>query len=150
MKTRRIAATQALFAAALMAAGLFAGSAKAQSMVPESAFQGNFTLPYAVHWGITVIPAGSYEISVLNETQPVLSIRDAKSRRLVALEPMSDRDDAGTGGSALIISSHGNQHVVCSLTLAEVGETLVYTRSHPRAVEEARKTQSIPVLIAKK
>jgi hypothetical protein len=50
-----------LFAAALLATILFAGSANAQSP-----FKGKFTLQHETRWGQAVLPAGDYILTFDN------------------------------------------------------------------------------------
>ncbi len=135
-----------LSAAVLLAACLFASTANAQAWI-----QGRFTLPFEARWGQAVLPAGDYQLTFApGDTPGMLSIRDAKSLRPVAFEPVNIREDSKQGKSALLIGTHGRQHVVYSLRIAELGKTFVYERPSARAVEEARKAQAVPVLVATK
>ncbi len=151
MKNRiaREATRFALFAGALLATCLLAGSASAQAR-----FRGKFTLPFEAHWGKAVLPAGEYLLSV--EEGSAFSgewvIRDAKSGRLVACELVSIIEDAPAGKSALLIGARGTRHVVYALRIADLGETFVYdpALAHAAAVEEARRIESVRVIVAQK
>ncbi len=136
-----------LFAAALLATILFAGSANAQSQ-----FKGKFTLQHETRWGKAVLPAGHYTVTFDSHLSHLLVVRDAKTLRAVAYEPCNNRQDSGEGGSALLIGSRGSQPVVHSFRVAELGETFVYdpALANRSAVEEARQTQGVPVIVAKK
>lgn len=135
-----------LLAAVLLAAGLLAQPANAQTGI-----RGKFTLPFETHWGKAVLPPGDYELKFVNgNVGPMVAIRDAKSLRTVAFESINIREDNAEGTSALLIGSRGTQHVVYALKIGELGETFVYERPPARAVEEARKTQAVPVVVAKK
>ena len=136
-----------LFAAALLATSLFAGTANAQSP-----FKGKFTLTQETRWGKAVLPAGHYTVAFDNHFSQLLVIRDAKSRRTVAYEPINNRQDGGEGRSALLIGFRGSQQVVHSFRLAELGETFIYdpALASQSAVEEARQAQAVPVIVAKK
>jgi hypothetical protein len=139
----------AVFLAALLATCMFARGANAQF----SAFEGKFTLPYETHWGKAVLPAGDYVLTFTNDnTQPKLMIRDAKGLLIVAYERTDVRDDSTKGPSALVIGTQGTRRAVQSLRIAELGETFVYERppAQGRSMEEAVKTQAVPVVIAKK
>src|SRR5215472_3619683 len=138
----------AVFLAALLATCMFARGANAQF----SAFEGKFTLPYETHWGKTVLPAGDYVLTFTHNTQPMLTIRDAKSRLIVAYELTDVRDDSTKGPSALLIGTQGTRRAVQSLRIAELGETFVYERppAQGRSTEEAGQTQAVPVVVAKK
>jgi len=143
-----------VFAATLLVAGLFESSANAQA-----SFQGKLTLPYEVHWGMATLAPGDYLLSFEHITMSMpakLVIRDAKSLRIVAYEDIGIRDDSTRGTSALLIGRRGSPRVVYSLRIAELGETFVYERpvyqrtpAQGDAVE-ARQTQAIPILVAKK
>jgi hypothetical protein len=144
----RHATKAALFAAVLLAACLFGSPANAQSD-----FQGKFTLPYETHWGKAVLPAGDYVMTFTHDnTQPMLMIRDAKSRLIVAYELTDVRDDSSKGPSALLIGTQGTRRAVQSLRIAELGKTFVYERppAQGRSTEEAGQTQAVPVVVAKK
>ncbi len=135
-----------LFAAALLATILFAGSANAQSP-----FKGKFTLQHETRWGQAVLPAGDYILTFDNHLSNMLIVRDAKSLHAVAYEPINNAQDSTEGESALLIGARGSQRVVYSLRFAELGQTFIYDRTLARrAVEEARQPQAVPVIVAKK
>jgi hypothetical protein len=137
-----------LYAAVLLAACLFGSLANAQSDL-----QGKFTLHSETHWARAVLPAGDYVLTFTHDNlQPMLVIRDAKSGLIVAFESLAIREDSTGRESALVINVKGHQRVVQSLAIAEVGERFVYesARTHRREAEEARQTQVVPVLVAKK
>ena len=71
---------------------------------------------------------------------------------MVALEPVSDREDSHQGASVLLVGTHGKQRIVYSLTIAELGESFVYQRppAHNGELEEARNSQVVPLTVAKK
>ncbi len=138
-----------LIPAALFAVCLWANTANAQS-----AFQGRFTLPFAAHWGATVLPPGDYLLSDESNNIPGLFVvREANSRRLVAYESASMfSHDISGGKSALLIATRGTQHVVYSLRLAEHGRAFVFDRAlaQASAAEEARQVKVVLTLVAKK
>jgi hypothetical protein len=146
--TIRRTAKATLFATALLATCFAAGSARAQS-----AFDGKFTLPYEAHWGQAVLPAGDYLLSITTIGSPTMVIiQDAKSGRRVASVAPPIRQDA-TGESALLVGTRGRQRVIHSLRVAELGVVFISdpALAHGRGVrEEARNTQVIPVLQAKR
>lgn len=140
-----------LFAAALLATSLFAGSAHAQS-----SFQGKFTLQNPVRWGNAVLPAGDYLIR--RETIPGLFpgffvIQNADTGRRVAMEssPIVEDGPKNDDRSELLISARGQQRVVYSFYVAELGECFIYDRSlaNGHGVVEANNTEVVPVLVAK-
>ena len=146
-KITQYASKATLLAAVLLTAGLFGGTANAQSD-----FQGKFTLPYAAHWGQAVLQPGDYLLTFDHDSTggTLLVIRDAKSRRVVAFEPTNIREDSGVGGSALIIGTTGEQRIVRSLRIAELGQAYVYSHASAREIEEARHTRTVPVTVAEK
>jgi len=145
----RRSANGILLVAVILAAGLVAGSARAQS---PSLFQGTFTLPYSAHWGKAVLPAGDYELSVAEQGESLIRVRNAKTGHLVAFEAINDVNDNTSGVSELVISNRGGKRVVYALSIAELGETFVYNPRLARAAaeEEAQQTRTILVTFAKK
>lgn len=148
-KIARHAVKVTLFTVALLATCLFSGSASAQA-----GLRGKFTLPFETHWGKAVLPAGQYLLYSFdgNDIPEMWAIRDAKTLRVVALELVGIREDRPAGESALLISTRGTQHVVYALRIAELGPVFVYDPGLARgtAVEEARRTQTVPVVVAQK
>jgi hypothetical protein len=137
-----------LFATVMLATRMFAGPANAQSNIT-----GKFTLPYEARWGQAVLPPGEYQLTFVdNNAGTMLLIRDAKSLRVVAYEPVNNPEDNTKSTSALLVGTRGTERVVESLRIAELGETFVYQRSsaHGRKAEEARQLQTVPVLAAEK
>ena len=149
MKARNIQqAAKAVFCGAvLVMACLFGSPARAQA-----GFQGKFTLPYEVQWGKATLPAGDYVINYAGPGMPMFVVRDAHSFKTVAFERVVNREDCASGTSALLIDTRGTERVVYSLRIAELGQVIAYdsSREHRRAVEEARQTQAVPVLVAEK
>lgn len=136
-----------LFAAALLATILFAGSANAQSP-----FKGKFTLQHETRWGQAVLPAGNYILTFDNHISNMLVVRDAKTRHAVAYEPTNNAQDSTGGESALLVAVRGSQQVVHSFRLAELGQTFIYdpALANRREVEEARQSQAVPIIVARK
>lgn len=133
---------------ALLVAGIFASPARAQSD-----FQGKFTFPYEVQWGKAVLPAGNYVLTFdRGMAGTMLVVSDANSRWNVAFEPINIHEDSAKADSELLITVLGRKHVVRSLTITELGQTFVYPagRAFRHAIEEARVTQKVPILAAKK
>lgn len=134
----------ALIAAVLLVAGAFSGPANAQGQRVAK-----FTLPFEVHWGQAVLPPGDYLARFPTDMQGILVISNAKNHREVAIERTTNREDSGERSSALLVGTNRN-HVVYSLTIAELGETFIYERAPKSEAEEARGTQKVPVLVAAK
>jgi hypothetical protein len=145
----RLSTKGVLAVAVILAAGLFAGSARAQS---PSLFHGTFTLPYSAHWGKAMLPAGHYELSVAEQGESLIRIRNAKTGHLVAFEPINNVNDNTSGASELVISNRGGERVVYALRIAELDETIVYNPKLARAAaeEQAQQTRTIPITFAQK
>jgi len=144
----RNATKMTLLATVLLATCSFASPASAQS-----AFRGKFTLPQQTHWGTAMLPAGEYVLALSQGTgSTMVVIRDAKSGNAVAFEASAIADHSGKGETALLISNRGEQRVVHSLRVAQLGEVFIYdpALARGRAVEEARNTAAVPVVAAKK
>jgi hypothetical protein len=114
-------------------------------------YRGQFSLPYEVRWGQAVLPAGDYLVRFEDvKTRVFVVIQDAKSGKDVAyVAPVTNR---GTHvASALLIADEGNQRVVHSLRLAELGEVFIYEPRLARSsedVREAHKVQTLPIVPA--
>ena len=114
-------------------------------------YRGRFSLPYQVRWGQAVLPAGEYQVKFEDvKTRVFVVIQDAKSGKDVAyLAPVTNSEAHGT--SALLIADEGNQRVVHSLRLAELGEVFIYEPRLARRTEdvrEAHKVQTLPIVRA--
>ena len=152
-----------LFAAALLATCLFGSPANAQQNVRDERvdqvgdqpiYQGGFTLKHETRWGKAVLPAGDYRLTIRTAENPTtFFIEDAKSGKTVAMVAPNVTERSNKGDSALLIGTRGNQRVVYSLRIAELGEVLISdpALAHGReSREEARQTEAVPVVVAKK
>jgi len=134
---------------ALLITFLWAGVANA---APPYAVR--FTLPYEVRWDRAVLPAGDYLLRFRDVgTSVFVQIQDAKSGKHVTFiaPPWGISDAKGT--SALLIAAEGNQRVVHSLRLAELGEVFIYKPALARGardVREANTMQTLSVVAANK
>ena len=91
----------------------------------QAPLQGQFTLPCAVHWEKSTVPAGKY----------TFSIKAMGASRLLMLQPIErnsrgffillhSADEANTGNSELVVVSRGGEWFVSSLRLANMGMAL--------------------------
>ena len=116
-------------------------------------YRGKFTLPYAVRSGQAVLPAGDYQLRFEDvQTRVFVVIQDVNRHEDVAYLPAITVGDA-QGESALLIVNEGDQRVVQSLRLSELGVVFTYepTVVHGmKGVEEAHTMQALPVTEAKK
>ena len=136
-----------LIALGLLAVLLAAGVAYAAPWV-----QGEFTLPYEVHWGNAVLPPDEYLLTVDCTTIPMIATIRSKDGKRAALVMTMIADHGAQGESALLIVNKGNQSTVHSLRLAKVGLVLIYDPKLAREdqAREARGRQAIPVFTAKR
>lgn len=135
-----------LFAAAMLAAVLFASAGYAQTT-----FSGKFTLPYEVQWGKTVLPAGQYFISMhaAGATAMVQS-EDGKISFYTPI-PIQNRSEKGT--TALKVLARGNQRIILSLNLPDRGLSLVYrpsTAAERELLAKADHESTVPLTAARK
>jgi hypothetical protein len=132
--------------AAAIAICLSVGSASAQSL------RGTFTLPYEVHWGVAVLPAGSYTITFDSLRGPaIVRTRTGEGRAL--LTPMTIDKAMKEQPSALLITRIENDHVVRYLNFREAGVSFVYrpfTKSEGKLVGKIDESEAVPILMAQK
>ena len=143
--TMRQASRIGLFAALVLVTLAFAASANAQS------YSAKFTLPYEVQWGKSVLPAGTYTISMDSSRNPAL-IRSATGNT-VGFTPLPVTNDSHHGDTALFVMVRGNRHVVRSLNLPERGVSLTYkpaTSAVRELFTQADHTDAVPVTSARK
>lgn len=129
------------FTATLLLITLFAATGYARP-----SFAGNFTLPYEVHWGKTILPAGNYRIFMeeLDKTATIEST-DGTMRFFVPIPAKSD-SQGGTAGLVLLI--RGNERVVRALNLPHSGYSLVYqpqTRAERELLAKADHVATVPL-----
>ena len=138
-----------LFATAWMVGCLFAGTVEAQF----PAFKGQFTLQHETRWGQAVLPAGDYRLSITTTGSPAMvAVYDTKTGKKVATEAFQTRDKSTSDQSALLLDTVGTQQVIHSLRVAELGVVFISdpALARGRSSEQARKTQVVPVVLAKK
>jgi len=116
-------------------------------------YQGKFALPYTVHWGQAVLPAGEYRLGFQDVGRHVfVVIEDAESHQVVALVPATLVGES-RGGSVLLIAGEGNRRVVQSLSLAELGQAFTYywpvIMHRTKGVQEAHATESLQIMAVK-
>ena len=150
MKIRVNVVKAVLFTTVLLATGLSANSANAQS-----SFRGNFTLRHETNWAGVVLPAGEYVITLDHGTgvgPATALIRNAATGKAVGIVPSPVADSSADGTDSLLTASRGNRWVVQSFRVTELGRVFVYERPRAtgRKTEEASKTEMVPVLQAKK
>lgn len=136
-----------LFATVLLATCFFASAAGAQVI------QGTFTLQHSARWGQTILPAGDYRLRFDPAAEPgLVVVTNAKNNKAVTFISTRIAEDTAEGGSVLIIGWRGDQHVIHSLRLAELGQVFISDPelAHGRRADEAKNTETVPVLDARK
>ncbi len=134
------------------AAVYLSASVVAAQSVP---FRWEFTLPYEAHWGRATLPSGDYVLTfeyVTMHEPPTAVVRDAKSLRIVAYEPLGIREDSTKGDSALLIATRRGRRIIHSLRIAQLGQVFVYdpALAHAHVVEQVGDTPVVPVVVAEK
>jgi hypothetical protein len=116
-----------------------------------SMFVGKFTLPYEVHWGKTVLPAGSYSIRMESHRSPAI-LRSA-SGKISAFVPTPIVSDSEKGDTRLTVMLRGNERRVQSVNLPELGELLIYeplTKAEHEELAKAHQEQTLSITAARK
>lgn len=127
---------------------LYVGTIQAQTDLPVC--RGEFTLPYQVHWGKTVLQPGDYTITIHSFGMPniaSISKTDGSGGILVVARV---HGEPRRGVNALLVSDKDGQLTVHSLSLANLKMALIYDPSLAReSVPEARVNRTVPVVWAK-
>ena len=125
----------------------FAAAANGQS----SSFTGRLTLPYEVHWGTAALPAGDYSITMEYFGAPIL-IRSA-SGETTMLGRIPVRGDSEKGPACLFITVRGNERIVRSLNLPQLGTSFIYeplSNTERELLAKGAQIQTVPVTTARK
>jgi len=146
-RKQRMAGT-ALLMAALLTSLFFVGNAGAQA---PPAYVGTFTLTNQIHWGKSVLQPGNYTITMKSVGNPIIALVRKADGDAVTYVMSRARSENTSGVNALLIKEKDGQLRVHSLALADLGMVLIYDPSLAReTVQEARVSQTIPVMWAKK
>jgi hypothetical protein len=131
----------------LIATFVFTAAASA-----EPTFAGKFRLPYEVHWGQAVLPAGDYVIRMDATASPAkITPANGSSAGMYTEYPLVQ--DSHTSGMYLTITHETNQRRVRSLNLPQFGKVIVFaplTKSEREAYAKAGQVNTVPVITAKK
>jgi len=112
-KTLRHAFKVRLFAVVLLATCAFAAAANAQTVAVK------FTLPFEVHWGKNLLPAGQYSVT-LDSSADVGLVRSANGK-IAFFTPIPIKASSHEGATALLVMVRGNERRVRSLNLPMSG-----------------------------
>lgn len=130
--------------AILLATFAFVAAANAQP-----SFAGKFTLPFEVHWGQGVLPAGNYSIRMGPSGPVEISATDG-TRKILTKPPVVA--DSEKGSTYLTITSNGSERTVRSLNMPELGKMVIFSPLSKAEREAARAghLDTLPVVSAKK
>jgi hypothetical protein len=124
----------------------FAAEANAQS-----SFTGRFTLPYEVHWGKVVLPAGDYSITMESSAAPALVRSASGENKMFTSIPVTAESEKGA--ACLVITLRGNERRVRSLNLPRLGTSLIYeplSNTERELLAKEGQIQTVPVSTARK
>jgi len=146
LNTKQHSTTAKLILGVLFATCVFTAAANAQP-----SFEGKFTLPYEVQWNHAVLPAGEYSIEVDAKGMPsvVHSTRSGKS--IMTNSPILT--DVEKGAARLTVTIQGNERMVRSINLPEIGKALVFeplSATEREMFAKAGQIDAVPVMTAKK
>jgi hypothetical protein len=143
--TKQHSTTVQLILGVLFATCVFTAAANAQPT-----FEGKFTLPYEVRWNHTVLPAGEYFIQLDAKGMPAVLSSKATGRSVNTIVPILD--DGEKGAAHLTVTIRGNERIVRSVSLPQIGKTLVFeplTKTEREMFAKAGKIEAVPVITAK-
>lgn len=144
-KTIRHAIKVRLFAVVLLATCAFATAANAQSVAIK------FNLPFEVHWGKNLLPAGEYS-ATMDSSANVALVRSVNGKTAF-FTPIPIKVYNRTGNTALYVMVRGNERTVRSLNLPLRGISLIYgpgTDAEREMLAKADQIQAVPVITAGK
>ncbi len=145
-KTMRPGISVRFFAVVMLATCAFAAAANAQSTMAAK-----FTLPYEVHWGTNVLPAGDYSISLGSHGD--VGLVQSANGKTAFFTTIPIKSDSDKGATALQLMVRGNERRVRSLNLPERGISLTYqptTSAEREMFAKADQVQAVPVITAGK
>jgi hypothetical protein len=137
MKTNQKLSIVSLLALGVLAAGFSAKPASAQ------VFQGKFTLPYEVHWGLATLPAGDYSFK-LDEGYPEGRIDVCRGPQAVAFVQPLGYGNSKSNRSVIVVEAG----IVRKLSLPQIGMDLTFAAhkpAHRAPPQEKELAQIIPV-----
>ena len=125
--------------------------ALAGAVYAQPTFVGKFTLPYEVHWGQAVLPAGEYSIRMDSAAAAAKVTSTDGSRTIYTQFPMFA--DSDKGSTHLTITTMGNERKVRSLNAPDLGKLIIFaplSKSEREELAKAGQSTNVPVVTAKK
>lgn len=137
-------------AVVLLASLFFAGVISAQPNQGPPAFVGKFTLSQETRWGKSILPPGTYTLTIDSTSAPIIAVIHRVDGGAAFFAVSQAHSDKTNGVNALTLRGEEGKPRVSSLALADIGMVLVYDPSSGRtATRIARASQTVPVLSAK-
>jgi hypothetical protein len=124
----------------------FAAAANAQP-----SYAGKFKLPHEVRWGDVVLPAGSYSVLMNSPSAPALVWSANGKTKMFTTPPIIS--DSEKGAAAITMTVNGNERIVRSLNVPELGKSFTYkplTKAERELFAKTGQIETVPVIIAKK
>jgi hypothetical protein len=147
MNTKRSLTLIRIAGLALIVACFGAGEAKAQTK-----YEGTFTLPFTVRWGVAVLPSGDYTFRIDTAAPPYL-VRIIGPSGTSMLTSHGFGTSKNSDHSALIVFRNGAKRTVRALRLAEAGLVIRYPvpKDEQQILAQAPELfQRLPVTMAGK
>jgi hypothetical protein len=130
-------AVQIMGIAALLS--IFLAPLRAQSS-PD--YAGKFTFAHDTQWGDTMIPAGTYTLT-MESAGRLLYVRNAQTGKNVAVELGRSGMGPVAEGSEIRVAVRGNQQAVTAVEIARFGE--VYSKMHPFAKSQRQAEEEATI-----
>jgi hypothetical protein len=117
----------------------------------QPSYTGKFTLPHEARWGSVVLPAGSYSILMDSPSAPALVWSANGETKMFTTPPMIA--DSEKSAAAITMTVNGNERIVRSLNLPELGKSFTYkplTKAERELFAKTGQIETVPVVIARK
>jgi hypothetical protein len=143
MRTNQRAAGIRMSLAALVMSLLYIGTVQAQIPV----YRGQFTLPYQVHWGKSVLEPGDYTITIQSAAIPTIALITTADGKGGTHVVTGVHGEPTKGVNALLLKDKDGQLTVHSLSLADLRMALIYDPPLAReSDQEARVSRTVTVM----
>jgi hypothetical protein len=108
------------FALVALALSSSSGVAKAQS-----AYEGKFALPFEAHWGIAVLPAGDYTISMQSANAPYFLYIRGEGKTAIIMANTANTKTVSDDSHLSVVNTGGSQ-AITELEAGQLGLIFVY------------------------
>jgi hypothetical protein len=101
----------------------------------QTAYRGEFTLPFEAHWAGATLPAGDYTISMPEAVQPfLLYIRGERASAILFAQSFDSRE--ASNDSSLTITKTGGNEAITELRAGQLGMTFDFAVHKTKAKAE--------------